>query len=88
MNDSQKAEIERTLREVVVPLVHTDGGEVYLVRYEADDVHLHLAGACAGCPGSSLTTDGVIVPALTAAVPRARVVLTTGPRPPAGARRL
>ncbi len=88
MNDSVKEQIERAIREAVSPLVETDGGEVYLVRYDSDDVHIHLSGACAGCPGASLTTDNVILPALTAVAPRIRIVVTTGLRPPPGARKL
>jgi Fe-S cluster biogenesis protein NfuA len=83
-----KEQIERSIREVVAPLVRTDGGEVYLVRYDGDDVHIHLSGACAGCPGASLTSSNVIVPALRGAAPKVRVVLTTGVGVPEGARKL
>ena len=83
-----KEQIERLLREVLAPLVKTDGGEMYLVRWDGDDVHVHLAGACAGCPGSSMTADSILLPAVRAVAPKARIVLTTGFRVPDGAKRV
>ena len=61
---------------------------MYLVRVEGDDVYIHLGGTCAGCPGSSLTADKVLLPVLRTAVPNVRVVLTTGVKVPDGAERL
>ena len=53
VDNSVRDQIERVCREVLAPIVKADGGEMYLVRWDGDDVHVHLAGACAGCPGSS-----------------------------------
>ncbi len=61
---------------------------MFLVRFDGDDVHIHLGGSCAGCPGASLTSDKVILPALRTAAPKVRVVVTTGFRIPEGAERL
>ena len=61
---------------------------MHVVRYEGDDVHIHLTGVCAGCPGASLTSEKVILPALRAAAPKVRVILTTGIRAPDGARKV
>jgi Fe-S cluster biogenesis protein NfuA len=80
-----RAQIVKICREILAPLVKTDGGEMYLVRVDGDDVHIHLSGACAGCPGATLTSDKVLLPALRAASPKARIVLTTGSRVPEGA---
>ncbi len=88
MDNSIKEQVERVLREVLAPLVKTDGGDMYLVRWDGEDVHIHLAGACAGCPGSSLTNDTIILPAVRSVAPKARVVLTTGVRIPEGSVRL
>ena len=82
-----KEQIERICAEVLAPLVRADGGEMYLVRYDGDDVHIHLTGVCAGCPGASLTSEKVILPALRTAAPKVRVVLTTGIRAPEGSRK-
>jgi Fe-S cluster biogenesis protein NfuA len=67
-------------REILAPLVRVDGGELQVLRFEGDDVHIHLSAACAGCPGATLTADKVLQPALTSIAPAIRVVLTTGVR--------
>ena len=85
VDNSLRDQIERIFRDVLAPLVRSDGGEMYLVRWEGDDVHVHLAGACAGCPGASMTADGIILPAIRSVSPKACVVLTTGFRVPDGA---
>ncbi|MCC6645961.1 MAG: NifU family protein [Polyangiaceae bacterium] len=69
-------------------MVEVDGGELYLVAVEGDDVRLHLAGCCSGCPGATLTTRGVIEPAVRAACPGARVVVSSGALVPPGAARV
>jgi Fe-S cluster biogenesis protein NfuA len=88
VDESAKEQITRICREILSPLVKTDGGEMFLLRFEGDDVHIHLAGACAGCPGASLTGDKVILPALRTALPKVRVVVTTGIKVPEGAQKL
>ena len=50
-----REKILKSCRELVAPLVVADGGELYVVSVTPDDVHVHLAGACAGCPGAMLT---------------------------------
>lgn len=88
MDESAKEQIGKLCREILAPLIRTDGGEMYLVRFDGDDVHIHLGGTCAGCPGASLTGDKVILPALRAAAPKVRIIVTTGVRPPDGAEKL
>jgi Fe-S cluster biogenesis protein NfuA len=83
-----KEQIAKICREILAPLVRTDGGEMYLVTFEGDDLHIHLSGTCAGCPGVSMTGDKVILPALRAAVPKLRLVVTTGVNVPEGAEKL
>jgi len=61
---------------------------MYIVRFEGDDIYIHLTGACAGCPGAALTEDKVILPALRAGAPKVRVILTTGVRAPDGAQKI
>ena len=74
----------KVCKEVIAPLVRADGGEVYLVAVEADQLTLHLAGTCSGCPGAVLTARGVIEPAVHAVAPSARVIVTNGSRIPEG----
>jgi len=75
----------KVCREVIAPLVRADQGELYLVAVEPDQITLHLAGMCAGCPGANLTAKGVIEPAVHAVAPTARVIVTSGIRIPEGA---
>jgi Fe-S cluster biogenesis protein NfuA len=82
VDEAARAQIARICREILAPLVEIDGGQMHLVRIEGDDVYIHLSGACAGCPGASLTTERVILPALRTAVPKVRVVVSTGYRAP------
>ena len=88
MDESAKDQIAKVCREILAPLVRTDGGELYLVRYDGDDLHIFLSGKCAGCPGASLTGDKVILPALRSAAPKIRVVVTTGVKAPDGAQKM
>jgi Fe-S cluster biogenesis protein NfuA len=81
-------DVLKILRDVLAPLVAADGGVMYLVRAAGDDIHIHLTGTCAGCPGASLTRDGVIAPALRTVRPKARVVVTTSYRVPEGATKI
>ena len=74
--------------EVIAPLVRADGGELFIVAIEPDMLAIHLAGTCAGCPGTSLTTRFMIEPAVHAVAPAIRVVVTSGVQPPEGARRV
>jgi Fe-S cluster biogenesis protein NfuA len=72
-------------RDVLAPLVRADGGELYVVALEPDQITLHLAGTCAGCPGATMTTKTVIEPAVQAVAPTTRVIVTAGIQVPEGA---
>jgi Fe-S cluster biogenesis protein NfuA len=82
------ADLWKVCHDVLAPLVAADGGVMYLVKSVGDDVHIHLTGTCAGCPGAALTRDGVIAPAVRTVKPKARVVVTTGYRVPDGAKKI
>jgi Fe-S cluster biogenesis protein NfuA len=82
------AQVVKALTEFVAALVEADGGELYLVAATSDDVHLHLTGTCAGCPGATMTRDRLLEPAVHAAAPKATLRVTTGWRVPDGARRV
>ena len=88
MDESVKEQLAKVCREILAPIVRTDGGEMYLVRFDGDDVHIHLAGTCAGCPGASITGDKILLPVLRTAAPKVGVVVTTGIRIPEGAEKL
>jgi Fe-S cluster biogenesis protein NfuA len=52
------------LRDVVQPLFEADGGSVELVGIQDGVVRVRLGGVYRGCPSTSYTVEGVIVPAL------------------------
>ncbi|HWL85721.1 MAG TPA: NifU family protein [Polyangiaceae bacterium] len=80
--------VEKLCRDVLAPLVHADGGQLFLVEVTAEDVHIHLGGACAGCPGAAITRDRMLEPALKSILPKARLHVTTGFRVPVGAEKI
>jgi Fe-S cluster biogenesis protein NfuA len=71
--------------DIIAPLVHADGGELFVVSIEEGTIVLHLAGKCAGCPGATLTSAAIIEPAIHAIAPMIRVVVTSGFHVPDGA---
>jgi Fe-S cluster biogenesis protein NfuA len=80
--------VNKALSEFVAALVQADGGELYLVSATQDDVHLHLTGTCAGCPGATMTRERLLEPAVHGAAPKATLRVTTGWRVPEGARKV
>jgi Fe-S cluster biogenesis protein NfuA len=80
--------VTKALSEFVAALVKADGGELYLVSATMDDVHLHLTGTCAGCPGATMTRERLLEPAVHGAAPKATLRVTTGWRVPDGARKV
>ncbi len=85
---SRQEEILRVLREILGPLLGADGGELYLVSAEEDELVLHLAGRFAGCPGNTLAKRRIIEPAIHAVAPEAEVTITAGSLVPDGATRI
>lgn len=67
--------IEEVL-DTIRPALRSDGGDVELIDYDADDgiVHLRLMGACGSCPVSTMTLRQGIERRLMMAVPEIRGV--------------
>ena len=78
----------KALGEFATSLVRADGGDIYLVSASSEDVHLHLTGTCAGCPGATMTRERLLEPVVHGTLPKATVKVTTGWRVPEGARRI
>jgi Fe-S cluster biogenesis protein NfuA len=78
----------KACKELLAPLVNADGGVLYVVAVTPEDVHIHLAGTCAGCPGATLTSERLVQPAIEAVAPRATIRVTTGFRIPDGAKKV
>ena len=87
-DDGVSAGVAKALSEYVAALVKADGGELWLVSASDDDVHVHLCGTCAGCPGSTMTRERLVEPTVRNVVPKATVKVTTGPRVPEGAKKI
>ncbi len=85
---SSRPALTHLLETVLAPLIEADEGELYLVQAEGDQVHLHLAGRFAGCPGNTLATRRVIEPLLRRAKPGLTLQITSGAIIPAAAQRL
>jgi Fe-S cluster biogenesis protein NfuA len=78
-------QILEIVRDIVTPLVHADGGQIYLVSATDRALTLHLTGRFSGCPGNTLAKRRVIEPLLLSRFPELRVEITTGPLLPKGA---
>ena len=76
------------LAEVLAPLVEADGGELYFVSADDDNVALHVGGSWSGSPAVVMATDRIITPAVTAVRPGVSVAVTYGWSAPEGAERI
>lgn len=81
-------QVAKLCRDVLAPLVHADAGTLYLVAATSEDIHIHLGGACAGCPGAAITRDQMFAPTLKSVAPKANVRVTTGYRVPEGSEKI
>jgi Fe-S cluster biogenesis protein NfuA len=88
MSQAFVSEIERICAEVLAPLVEGDGGELWIVAISTSGVHLHLSGSCSGCPGTAITHEHFLAPAIRVAAPTTPLRTTNGFAPPSGARRV
>ena len=78
MADDKKASLLKMFREVLVPLIEGEGGELYVVSVERKGVRLHLAGTYGGCPGTTHAIKNVIEPAVKNVFPKAKVAVSYG----------
>ena len=47
--------LEQVLDDLVRPALQSDGGDITVVKIEANDIHVRLIGACSTCPSSIMT---------------------------------
>lgn len=87
MTDKPDA-VRQVLREVLAPLIHADGGELYLVLATKKELKVHLAGKLSGSPGTTAAAARIITPAVHAVSPKLKVAVTSGWVVPAGAERI
>jgi Fe-S cluster biogenesis protein NfuA len=75
-NDSTLVQaIKRTLANEIRPVVALDGGDVAFAKFEDGKLHLHMKGACAGCPSKSITLKEGIETRMRALYPEIKEVL-------------
>ncbi|MFO0667963.1 MAG: NifU family protein [Polyangiaceae bacterium] len=81
-------DVVRLCTDQALPLIEADGGELYVASATEEEVHLHLAGTCSGCPGSTYTEKYLLAPIVKAAAAKAKLKLTTGYLVPKDAKRI
>jgi len=72
--DEVVARIRAVLDDEIAPYVAQDGGEVWFAGFDEGVVRVHLRGACAGCPSSSVTLKLGIEARLREEVPEVQSV--------------
>lgn len=81
-------DLKQVLIEVLVPLLETEGGELYLVEASKKEVKLHLAGAFAGSPAADTICRRIVEPVVRKVHPKAKLTVSSGWRIPNGAEKL
>lgn len=77
MSDKGDA-VKAMLREVLAPLLHADGTQLYLVEHGKKELRLHLTGKLSGSPGTPTAIEHVIAPAVEAVAGKLKLVVTSG----------
>lgn len=88
MDSPEASKLTDLLKQVAAPLVDADAGELYLVKATAREVHVHLAGTYAGCPGVPYVERHLIAPLVLDVFPKAELKVSSGLPFPKGAKRL
>ena len=88
MESPEAAKLTELLKQVAAPLITADAGELYLVKASAREVHVHLAGSYAGCPGVPYVERHLIAPLVQDIFPKADLKVSSGLPMPKGARRV
>jgi len=59
MNQDLFNKVRTIIENDIRPYIEADGGNIHLKTVEDDGtVYVELAGACAGCPGATMTLKG------------------------------
>jgi Fe-S cluster biogenesis protein NfuA len=56
------------------PMIRRDGGDVWLIKVEADVAYVQMIGACGGCAASNATLKGGIEAVVREDVPEIHTV--------------
>jgi len=72
-------QIEKVLDEKVRPDMALHGGNIQIVEFKEDVLHVRLLGHCGGCPSADLTMESLVDTELREAFPEIKkVVLVSG----------
>lgn len=73
-------QVQALFEDAVRPALQSDGGDITLVRVEANDVYVELTGACHSCPSAIVTMQQGIERLLAEEFPQfGRLVRVGGP---------
>ena len=87
MADASRQQLLALCRNVLAPMLRADEGELYIVSVDDNELIIHLAGTCSGCPGAGMTIRSVIEPAVRQLSEEVRLIVTVGAKMPPGALR-
>ncbi|OFZ55792.1 MAG: iron transporter [Bdellovibrionales bacterium RIFOXYC1_FULL_54_43] len=75
-SDPVVTRIREILDQEIRPAVAMDGGDIVFESYKDGIVYLHLQGACAGCPGATMTLKMGVENRLREAIPEVKEVVS------------
>lgn len=58
MSTELESQVKEIIEKDIRPFIEADGGRIELKEVKNGVVFVHLAGACAGCPGAAMTLKG------------------------------
>ncbi|KXB92338.1 NifU family protein [Megasphaera hutchinsoni] len=53
-------QLESLFNEKIRPSLQSHGGNVEIISYENNHLHIRLTGQCSGCPSALITTEELI----------------------------
>lgn len=74
--ESVTDDIKMLINSEIRPMVAMDGGDVEFVKYENNVVYVKMRGACAGCPGATMTLKMGIEARLKERIPEIKEVVS------------
>jgi Fe-S cluster biogenesis protein NfuA len=72
--------IKKVLNDEIRPLLQADGGDLEFVAFDeaSGEVQVRLQGACAGCPGATMTLAMGVEARLKEKFPEVKRVVSVG----------
>lgn len=76
MTDNEKLynKVDQIIEKEIRPFIEADGGKIHLQEVKENIVYVQLSGACAGCPGATMTLKGGVERILQMKLPSVRSV--------------